>query len=75
MTGVRQGIARSLIGVLASEYLLAATGLGNLILTYTNRFDTARVLAAVLVITLLATILMALGRGIENYFARWKAGV
>ena len=75
MTGVRQGIARSLIGMLASEYLLAATGLGNLILTYTNQFDTARVLAAVLVITLLATILMAIGRAIENYFARWKAGV
>jgi NitT/TauT family transport system permease protein len=75
MTGVRQGIARSLIGMLASEYLLAATGLGNLILTYTNQFDTAHVLAAVLVITLLATVLMALGRAIENYFARWKAGV
>jgi ABC-type nitrate/sulfonate/bicarbonate transport system permease component len=75
MTGVRQAIARSLIGMLASEYLLAVTGLGNLILTYTNRFDTARVLAAVLVITLLATILMAIGRAIENYFARWKAGV
>jgi NitT/TauT family transport system permease protein len=75
MTGARQGIARSLIGVIASEYLLAATGLGNLILTYTNRFDAARVLAAVLVITLLATLLMAIGRAIENYFARWKAGV
>ena len=75
MTGVRQAIARSLVGMLASEYLLAATGLGNLILTYTNRFDTARVLAAVLVITVLATILMAIGRAIENYFARWKAGV
>jgi sulfonate transport system permease protein len=75
MTGVRQGIARSLIGMLASEYLLAATGLGNLILTYTNQFDTAKVLASVLVITLLATILMSIGRAIENYFARWKAGV
>jgi NitT/TauT family transport system permease protein len=75
MTGARQGIARALIGVIASEYLLAATGLGNLILTYTNRFDAARVLAAVLVITLLATLLMAIGRAIENYFARWKAGV
>jgi NitT/TauT family transport system permease protein len=75
MTGLRQGIARSLIGMLASEYLLAATGLGSLILTYTNRFDAAHVLAAVLVVTLLATILMALGRAIENYFARWKAGV
>ncbi|HWD17388.1 MAG TPA: ABC transporter permease [Casimicrobiaceae bacterium] len=75
MTGARQGIARSLIAVIASEFLLAATGLGNLILTYTNRFDAARVLAAVLVITLLATLLMAIGRAIENYFARWKAGV
>ena len=75
MTGVRQGIARSLVGMLASEFLLAASGLGNLILTYTQRFDTAHVLAAVLTITLLATVLMAIGRAIENYFARWKAGV
>jgi NitT/TauT family transport system permease protein len=75
MTGVRQGIARCLVGMLASEFLLAASGLGNLILTYTQRFDTEHVLAAVLTITLLATILMAIGRAIENYFARWKAGV
>jgi ABC-type nitrate/sulfonate/bicarbonate transport system permease component len=75
MTGVRQAIARSLIGMLASEYLLSASGLGNLILTYTQRFDTAHVLAAVLTITLLATSLMAIGRAIENHFARWKAGV
>jgi NitT/TauT family transport system permease protein len=75
MTGIRQGIARALIGMLASEFLLAASGLGNLILTYTQRFDTAHVLAAVLTITLLATVLMAIGRLIENYFARWKAGV
>lgn len=75
MTGIRQGIARCLIGMLASEYLLAASGLGNLILTYTQQFDTAHVLAAVLAITLLATLLMAIGRLIENYFARWKAGV
>ena len=75
MTGVRQGIARSLVGVIASEFLLAATGLGSLILLYGNRFDAAHVLAAVLFITLLATLLMAIGRAIENYFARWKAGV
>src|SRR5436305_13023427 len=75
MTGIRQGIARALVGMLASEFLLAASGLGNLILTYTQRFDTAHVLAAVLAITLLATVLMAIGRAIENHFARWKAGV
>ena len=40
MTGIRQGIARALVGMLAAEFLLAASGLGNLILTYTQRFDT-----------------------------------
>ena len=75
MTGIRQGIARSLVGMLASEFLLAASGLGNLILVYTQRFDTAHVLAAVLTITLLATALMAVGRLVENHFARWKGGV
>jgi ABC-type nitrate/sulfonate/bicarbonate transport system permease component len=75
MTGVRQAIARCLVGMIASEFLLSASGLGELIIRNTERFETARVLAAVLVITLLATILMSIGRAIENYFARWKAGV
>jgi ABC-type nitrate/sulfonate/bicarbonate transport system permease component len=75
MTGVRQAIARCLVGVIASEFLLSASGLGELILLNTERFETGRVLASVLTITILATILMAIGRAIENYFARWKAGV
>jgi NitT/TauT family transport system permease protein len=75
MTGVRQAIARCLVGMIASEFLLSASGLGELIIRNTERFETGRVLAAVLVITVLATILMSIGRAIENYFARWKAGV
>jgi ABC-type nitrate/sulfonate/bicarbonate transport system permease component len=75
MTGVRQAIARCLVGMIASEFLLSASGLGELILRNTERFETGRVLAAIMTITVLATILMAIGRAIENYFARWKAGV
>ena len=74
MTGVRQSIARCLVGMIASEFLLSASGLGELIIVNTQRFDTANVLAAVLAMTLLATALMAVGRAVENYFARWKAG-
>ena len=75
MTGVRQSIARCLVGMIASEFLLSASGLGELILQNTERFEIARVLAAVLTITILATILMSIGRAIENHFARWKQGV
>ena len=74
MTGVRQAIARCLVGMIASEFLLSSSGLGELIIRNTERFETGRVLGAVLTIMILATILMAAGRAIENYFARWKAG-
>jgi ABC-type nitrate/sulfonate/bicarbonate transport system permease component len=74
MTGVRQGIARALVGMIASEFLLSASGLGDLIYRNTQIFQTGKVLASVLVITVLATILMGIGRALENYFARWKAG-
>jgi NitT/TauT family transport system permease protein len=74
LTGVRQSIARCLVGMIASEFLLSTSGLGELINHNTQLFETGKVLAAVLVITVLATILMAIGRAIENHFARWKAG-
>jgi ABC-type nitrate/sulfonate/bicarbonate transport system permease component len=74
MTGVRQSIARCLVGMIASEFLLSSSGLGNLIIINTQRFETANVLASVLTMTVLATLLMALGRALENYFARWRSG-
>jgi ABC-type nitrate/sulfonate/bicarbonate transport system permease component len=74
MSGVRQAIARCLVGVIVSEFMLALSGLGGLILVSAQRFDTPSVLASVLSITLLATLLMGLGRALENYFARWRVG-
>jgi NitT/TauT family transport system permease protein len=74
MTGLRQSIARSLVGMIAAEFILSSSGLGDLIITNTERFETANVLASILTITLLATFLMGIGRAVENRFARWKAG-
>jgi NitT/TauT family transport system permease protein len=74
MTGLRQSIARCLVGMIAAEFLLSSSGLGDLIITNTEHFQTANVLASVLTITLLATALIGLGRAAENYFARWRAG-
>jgi ABC-type nitrate/sulfonate/bicarbonate transport system permease component len=75
MTGVRQSIARCLVGMLVGEFFFAATGLGNLILINTQRFETANVLASIMTISLLGVVLMTIGRALEDYFARWKAGV
>jgi ABC-type nitrate/sulfonate/bicarbonate transport system permease component len=74
MTGFRQSIARCLVGMIAAEFFLSSSGLGDLIIRSTERFETANVLACVLTIMLLATALIGIGRALENYFARWRAG-
>jgi NitT/TauT family transport system permease protein len=72
MTGVRQAIGRSLVGMVAAEFFLSSTGLGQLIMAASQNFDTAGVFASILVIGLCGVGLMRLGLNIERYFARWR---
>lgn len=72
MTGVRQGMAVGLVGVVAAEFFLSSTGLSQVILISTQRFDAAAILACSLVLALLGVALMALGRLIESRFAAWR---
>jgi NitT/TauT family transport system permease protein len=72
MTGVRQAIGRALVGMIAAEFFLSATGLGQLIMAASQNFDTAGVFASVLVIALIGVGLMRLGLKIERHFARWR---
>jgi NitT/TauT family transport system permease protein len=72
MTGVRQAIGRALVGMIAAEFFLSATGLGALIMTASQSFDTAGVFAAILVIGLLGVGLMRIGTMLEAHFARWR---
>jgi ABC-type nitrate/sulfonate/bicarbonate transport system permease component len=72
MTGVRQAIGRALVGMVAAEFFLSSTGLGQLIMTATQNFDTGSVFAIILVIGLIGVGLMRVGLFIENYFAQWR---
>ena len=72
MTGVRQAIGRGLVGMIAAEFFLSSTGLGQLIMTASQNFDTAGVFANILIIGLLGVGLMRVGLMIEQHFARWR---
>jgi NitT/TauT family transport system permease protein len=72
MTGVRQAIGRALVGMIAAEFFLSSTGLGQLIMNASQNFDTAGVLAAIVVIVTLGLVLMQVGRFVEQRFARWR---
>ena len=49
-----------------------AGGLGSLLITQSEQFDTAGMLATTLIITLTGVALMGIGRFIEGRFARWR---
>jgi len=72
MTGVRQAIGRALVGMIAAEFFLSATGLGQLIMGASQDFDTAGVFASILVIGLIGVGLTRLGLMIEQHFAHWR---
>src|SRR5262249_7616793 len=69
LTGMRQGIGRGLVGMVVAEFFLSASGIGRLIIVSERDFDTAGVLATIIVISVLGALLMGLGRLIENHFA------
>jgi len=72
MTGVRQAIGRALVGMIAAEFFLSATGLGQLIMGASQDFDTGGVFAAIFVIGMIGVGLTRLGLIIEQHFARWR---
>lgn len=72
MTGIRQAIARGLVGMVAAEFFLSPSGLGQMIMMGSMNFDTAGMLAAILVIVVLGVALMDLGHYLEKRFAAWR---
>jgi NitT/TauT family transport system permease protein len=72
MTGVRQAIARGLVGMVVAEFFLSPSGLGQMIMMGSQNFDTAGMLSAIFIIVLLGVGLMDLGRYLEKRFAAWK---
>ena len=72
MTGVRQAIGRALVGMIAAEFFLSSTGLGQLIMGASQDFDTAGVFASIFVIGVIGVGLTRIGLMIEQHFARWR---
>lgn len=72
VTGLRLAIGRALIGVIVAEYYTALSGLGDLISTNANNFDTARMFVPIVVIAALGVTLTALLGLAERRLAPWR---
>jgi ABC-type nitrate/sulfonate/bicarbonate transport system permease component len=72
MTGIRLAIGRCLVGMVAAEFFLSSNGLGQLIMSASQNFDTGGLFAAITVICLIGVGLMRLGLALESRFAHWR---
>lgn len=71
MTGIRLAIGRGLVGMVAAEFFLSASGIGGLIMVSSRNFDIAGVFGSILIITLVGSLLMWVGRRLEARYAVW----
>jgi ABC-type nitrate/sulfonate/bicarbonate transport system permease component len=72
LTGVRQGIGRGLVGLVAGEFFLSGTGIGLLIMQSERDFNVPALYGSILIVTILGVMLMGIGRMLENRFAAWR---
>lgn len=72
VTGLRLAVGRALIGVIVAEFYTSLSGLGNLIATNANNFQTARMFVPVVVIAALGVVLTALLELAERRLVQWR---
>ena len=72
LTGTRLAIGRGLVGMVAAEFFLSASGVGAIIMRSGQNFDVPGLYASIIVITVVGVLLMGVGRMLENRFAAWR---
>jgi NitT/TauT family transport system permease protein/taurine transport system permease protein len=73
LTGLRLGGALTIVGVVVSEMLTSAAGIGYLVTRYRTILDSAHVFGAIIMILLLSIAFDAFARAIERRTTVWQA--
>ncbi len=72
ITGLRQGISRGLVGVVASELFGADAGLGFALTKAGDQLRTADLMLGIFVFALLGLISTEILRRVEQHFQKWR---
>jgi ABC-type nitrate/sulfonate/bicarbonate transport system permease component len=72
MAGIRLAVGRGVIGMVVAEFFTALSGVGSLIIIYSNAFATAKLFVPVITLSLLGVALTALAQHLERRMAPWK---
>ena len=72
MSGLRLAVGRGVIGVVVAEFFTALSGLGGMIVVFSNTFDTAKLFVPVLTLVAAGLALTSLAKALERRFSSWK---
>ena len=72
LTGVRQGVALGLIGVVVGEMLGASQGIGFMVAYGGQTFQTDTLFVGVLIISFAGIVLSSAAEQLERRFSRWR---
>jgi len=73
--GMRQALSRGFIGLIVVELLTGTGGLGTEAMRAATNFNTARTMAMILIMLIVAVLLVVLSRAIERSASRWRESV
>ncbi|WP_433332366.1 ABC transporter permease [Spirillospora sp. CA-294931] len=71
MAGVRLGVGRAVTGMINGEMFIAVVGLGHVVTEAGGRFDSAEVLAVLLVVIAVALGAVGLVQAVDRRITRW----
>ncbi|HSF23292.1 MAG TPA: ABC transporter permease [Blastocatellia bacterium] len=70
--GLRLALAQSLVGVIVAEMTTTVTGLGALVITFSNFFQTANMMVPILTIMMISILLTEVMRRLQRRLTPWE---
>ncbi|MSP89247.1 MAG: ABC transporter permease subunit [Alphaproteobacteria bacterium] len=71
-SGVRLAVGRAVVGMVVGEFFTSISGLGGLIIKYSNSFATDRMFVPIIVLTVFGVVLTELVKVFERKVVPWK---
>lgn len=70
--GLNLAVGRALVGMIIAEFYTSASGLGYMVLTAANTFQTAKMFVPILVVMVLGVLLLGLTRTLKRKVSPWS---
>jgi NitT/TauT family transport system permease protein len=72
MAGIRLSVGLAIIGIIVAEFFTAISGLGGMIVEYSNLFATAKLFVPIIVVALVGVLLTELVMWAERRLSKWR---